>query len=78
MGQSDLIRVVLLLLARVPERRRAFYLAPAVRGKGWLPNLVWRPATRDHSSGTPDRAGFIERSIARGGLSLLNFREYPF
>ncbi len=76
MGQSDLTQVVP-LLARVLERRRAFYLAPAVRGRGWVPKLVWRSATRDRSSGTPGRAGFIERSIARGGLPPLNFREYP-
>ena len=38
--------------AEIAARCRAFYLAPAVRSKGWLPNLFWRPATRDDPFGT--------------------------
>ncbi len=39
-------------LAEIAERCRTFYLAPAVCSKGWLPNLFWRPATRDNPFGT--------------------------
>ncbi|MHB1321251.1 MAG: hypothetical protein ACYCY0_06765 [Acidithiobacillus ferrivorans] len=36
----------------IAERCRALYLAPAVCSKGWLPNLFWRPASRDNPFGT--------------------------
>ncbi|MFA7497002.1 MAG: hypothetical protein AB7C98_02790 [Acidithiobacillus sp.] len=33
------------------DRCCALYLAPAVRAKGWLPNLFWRPASADDPFG---------------------------
>lgn len=39
-------------LAEIAERCRTFYLVPAVCSKGWLPNLFWRPATRNNPFGT--------------------------